>query len=473
MISPIHQQLFNRIISFSIDESSASFPFSQKLAQQQGWSVAYTERVITEYKRFIFLCCISPNGASPSEDVDDVWHLHLTYTENYWKKFCADTLGRDIHHHPSRGGSQEKEKHLLWYADTLALYEQVFSEKPPPDIWPQPAIEKPEAVPALPSEPIYPFHRAYWLGLLALPVAVLLLYGQFNPYRLNGPQFAWFYGTCIVALLSFFQLLAGWRTEFAESLIQLFGQRRWTPFQLARYVHSQRKAIETAVVDLAARKLLLPAPGYRFEWVGEKAVAPGDSNPVAIELAKRYSNYEGLMMQQINSCYNELGTFDTDLQQIRERFNWGSVIFIWLMTAAVAVMGFARILQGFSHGKPVGYLLILMIVAAFGVVVLWQRCRVAAALKRAFKDMYTIGQLPVEESSNDDAINYIFAGIAGLVSIKYADQLYLQRNLSRYKENSSLDGSGSGCGSGCGSNGCGGDGGSSCGGGGCGGCGGD
>lgn len=465
----VHPDLWNRIKAFSIDEENASFPFSQKLAQQQGWSVAYTERVIAEYKRFIFLCCISPNGASPSEDVDDVWHLHLTYTENYWKKFCADTLGRDIHHHPSRGGSQEKEKHQQWYADTLALYEQVFSEKPPADIWPSLATEKPEAVPDLPAEPIYPLHRAYWLGLLLLPVTVLFLYGKSNPYHLNGPQFVWFYGTCIVVLLSFFQLVAGWRTEFAGTLIQIFGERRWTAFQLARYVHSQRKAIETAVVDLAARKLLLPAPGYRFEWVGEKAVATDDNNPVAIEMAKRYSNHEGVMMQQINSCYNELGTFDTDLQQIRERFSWVSTIIIWILAAAIGILGFTRILQGVSHAKPVGYLLILMIVAAFGVVVLWQRCRVAAALKRAFKDLYTVGQLPVDENSSDDAVNYIFAGIAAVTSVGYVNQLYLQRNLSRYKENSSLDGSGSGCGS----NGCGGDGGSSCGGGGCGGCGGD
>lgn len=464
MLSSTHQQLWNNIASFSLDEPSASFPFSQKLAQQQGWSVAYTERVIAEYKRFIFLCCISPNGASPSEEVDDVWHLHLTYTENYWKKFCADTLGRDIHHHPSRGGSQEKEKHQQWYADTLALYEQTFSEKPPADIWPPPATEKPEAVPPLPAEPAYPLHQAYWLGLLLLPVAVLLIHGQFNPYRLDGPQFVWFYGTCIVVLLCFFQLVAGWRTEFAESLIQLFGERRWTAFQLARYVHSQRKAIETAVVDLASRKLLLPAPGYRFEWMGEKAIASGENNPVAIEMAKRYSNHEGLMMQQINSCYNELGTFDADLQQIRQRFSWISTLFIWVLAAAIGILGFTRILQGLSHGKPVGYLLILMIVAAFGVVVLWQRCREAAALKRAFKDLHTIGQLPVDDSSSNDAVNYIFAGIAGVASIGYVNQLYLQRNLGRYKENGSLDGSGSGCGSSCS-----GDGGSSCGGG----CGGD
>lgn len=466
MISPIHQQLFNRIISFSIDESSASFPFSQKLAQQQGWSATYTERVITEYRRFIFLCCISPNGASPSEDVDQVWHLHLTYTENYWKKFCADTLGRDIHHHPSRGGSQEKHKHQQWYADTLHLYEQVFSEKPPADIWPLIAADKKQTAQVLPSEPIYPLHRAYWLALWLLPVAAVLMYGETNPYRLDGPQFLWFYGCCLVVLLCFFQLVAGWRTEFAESLVQIFGERRWTAFQLARYIHSPRKAIEAAVVDLASRKLLIPSPGYRFEWVGEKLVTPGDVNPVAIEMSKRYTNHEGLMMPQINACYNEMSTFDIDLQQIRERFTLASTLLIWLMTAAVGIMGFTRILQGFSNGKPVGYLLIMMLIGAFAVVVLWQRCRVAAALKRAFKDMYTIGQLPVEESSNDDAINYIFAGIAGVASIGYVNQLYLQRNLGRYKENGSLDGSGGGCGSSCG-----GDGGSSCGGG-CGGCGG-
>jgi hypothetical protein len=35
-------------------------------------------------------------------DVDQAWHLHLTFSENYWKVFCPQILGSPLHHHPTR-----------------------------------------------------------------------------------------------------------------------------------------------------------------------------------------------------------------------------------------------------------------------------------------------------------------------------------------------------------------------------------
>ena len=99
-----NQLLWNKIQQFAFDEPNVEITFSKKLAREQKWSASYTQRVIEEYRRFIFLCCISPNGASPSKAVDEAWHLHLTYTRSYWEAFCKNTLGKDIHHYPSGGG---------------------------------------------------------------------------------------------------------------------------------------------------------------------------------------------------------------------------------------------------------------------------------------------------------------------------------------------------------------------------------
>ena len=71
----------------------------------------------------------------PSEDVDQAWHLHLTYTRSYWKRFCGDVLGRPLHHDPTRGGPAEARKHLAMYDRTLAAYREAFGHEPPPDIW--------------------------------------------------------------------------------------------------------------------------------------------------------------------------------------------------------------------------------------------------------------------------------------------------------------------------------------------------
>ncbi len=127
--------LWNRLQRFSLDSPNADFPFSKKLAKEEKWTVNFTKKAIEEYKRFVYLCCILPSGASPSETVDKVWHMHLIYTQNYWEEFCPNILRRKLHHYPSKGGINEKEKHKKWFQDTLINYEKIFQEKAPEEIW--------------------------------------------------------------------------------------------------------------------------------------------------------------------------------------------------------------------------------------------------------------------------------------------------------------------------------------------------
>nr|WP_295865830.1 hypothetical protein [uncultured Chitinophaga sp.] len=127
--------LWQRIAAFQPDDPTAPLPFSRKLARENGWNERFTSRAITEYRRFVYLCCISPTGASPSYVIDQVWHKHLLYTENYWDEFCEKVLGRKLHHHPSKGGPPEQARHDDWFLQTLRLYRTVFDENPPPDIW--------------------------------------------------------------------------------------------------------------------------------------------------------------------------------------------------------------------------------------------------------------------------------------------------------------------------------------------------
>ncbi|PIF43791.1 hypothetical protein CLU96_0707 [Chryseobacterium sp. 52] len=127
--------LWSRIQSFSLDASDADFPFSKKLAKEEHWTLDFAQKAIQEYKKFVYLCCILPNGASPSETVDKVWHMHLIYTQNYWDEFCPNILKRKLHHHPSKGGFNEKTKHRDWFSDTLKSYHEVFKQEAPKDIW--------------------------------------------------------------------------------------------------------------------------------------------------------------------------------------------------------------------------------------------------------------------------------------------------------------------------------------------------
>src|SRR4030095_11917811 len=128
--------LWKKIESFQLDDQAASFKFSQRLARENGWTLQLSKRVIEEYKRFIFLCCISEKMITPSDAVDQAWHLHLTFTKSYWIEFCQETLGKQIHHNPTKGGEKEAEKFDECYTRMKQLYQEKFYADPPIDIWP-------------------------------------------------------------------------------------------------------------------------------------------------------------------------------------------------------------------------------------------------------------------------------------------------------------------------------------------------
>jgi hypothetical protein len=125
-----------RILAFEIDEATPELPFRDRLARENGWTKGYAQRVIDEYLRFVCLAMVSGHVVTPSDQVDQAWHLHLTYTRSYWDRLCGEVLGRPLHHGPTRGGSAESIKYHDLYERTLASYEKLFGDAPPADIWP-------------------------------------------------------------------------------------------------------------------------------------------------------------------------------------------------------------------------------------------------------------------------------------------------------------------------------------------------
>lgn len=135
-----HQQLWDKISAFPLDDPHADFSFTDRLARENTWSLQFAIRAVHEYKKFMFLICIADHPLTPSDQVDQVWHLHLLYTESYWVDFCQHTLGKNIHHGPTKGGNTEKAKYNDWYAKTKEFYEHTFEELSPSDLWPSSKI---------------------------------------------------------------------------------------------------------------------------------------------------------------------------------------------------------------------------------------------------------------------------------------------------------------------------------------------
>lgn len=130
------QELWRQILQFPLDDPEAAFSFSERLARENDWSLDFALRVSLEYKKFMFLVSLHEEALTPSDEVDQAWHLHLLYTRSYWEEFCRGLLRRDIHHGPTKGGREEDAKFTVWYERTLAFYKDLFGYEAPLDIWP-------------------------------------------------------------------------------------------------------------------------------------------------------------------------------------------------------------------------------------------------------------------------------------------------------------------------------------------------
>lgn len=134
--SPADIALWESLNDLAIDDPSASFTFTDRLARDNGWSPSYASQVVSEYRKFIFLGQVAGHPVTPSDQVDQAWHLHLTYTRSYWDDLCGEVLGRALHHGPARGGPVEGAQLGDSYRRTLASYRRWFGIEPPTSVWP-------------------------------------------------------------------------------------------------------------------------------------------------------------------------------------------------------------------------------------------------------------------------------------------------------------------------------------------------
>jgi uncharacterized protein (TIGR04222 family) len=362
-----HNMLWEKIVEFSFDDQKAAITFSNKLATQQKWSVAYTQRVIEEYRRFIFLCCILPNGASPSKAVDEAWHLHLTYTQSYWIAFCKNTLGKDIHHHPSAGGDQENHKHEQWYAETLALYEEVFGTTPPADIWPSTA--KKEST--IPPTKLRIQNTTVWMVvlLLLLPFVIsFLVYDEAYPFYLKGPQFLWFYLWLSTAALIGNYLLRKDKDLHLQRIVEEYFPGDLTIYQLTHLLYGKHRAIQTGVIDLYRRDLLTVDDNGNMTVHNKRYTPPPkEENPLVPGFL---AESDGAAVNYKMNAVNWYTVSPLDHPQAKQLYYLAYDQEIWynkfFVIIIAVVIGIARLFQGLMNHRPVEYLVFEM-VALIGI----------------------------------------------------------------------------------------------------------
>jgi hypothetical protein len=125
----------------------------------------------------MFLAVMCGHPVTPSEQVDQVWHLHLIYTRSYWDEFCGRVLGQRVHHGPTKGGDAEEAKYHDWYERTKESYARLFGDQPPAEIWPASAARFGDDLHErrvntrrnwIIPKPCLPRSAAFWIGIAVL-----------------------------------------------------------------------------------------------------------------------------------------------------------------------------------------------------------------------------------------------------------------------------------------------------------------
>lgn len=81
-----------------------SYNFNQiinRLIYVEGWRTKTAQIIIEQYRHFLYLKkkYQTQYRIVPSKDIDEAWHAHLLYSQDY-TAFCQQYFGYYMHHHP-------------------------------------------------------------------------------------------------------------------------------------------------------------------------------------------------------------------------------------------------------------------------------------------------------------------------------------------------------------------------------------
>jgi uncharacterized protein (TIGR04222 family) len=371
-------ELYKRIQSFSLDQPHSQLSFSKRLARDNGWSINYAQRVIAEYKKFTFLAVVAGHPVTPSDQIDQAWHLHLTYTQSYWQEFCPNVLQTPLHHNPTRGCESEQIKFDDWYSRTLESYKQFFGSNPASDIWPdsQERFSRDRHFVRINTQQNWLIPKQPWLSPSRLPYRrivsfLLILVVTFATTgcsvsqlaSMSGQEFLDLYVVLLVVVLFFAYRLRAYlclpNGNPSQKSIPL------NPYQLAYLNRGKDHVIDTAIASLAHQGYLRVDVSLRKLTLENEDLLENLSDPIEKEVAMAIA-LDGYLDVVRKSAISTIDTIQTQLLQFELLVSevQASKVRTYpvFLTFPLLGLGIARILLGISRGRPIGILLFMCIV---------------------------------------------------------------------------------------------------------------
>lgn len=447
--------LWRRLVEHPFECPEQGLDLTRRLAREQGWRIDEARAAVDEYRRFCFLAVVERAPMTPSEAVDEVWHLHLLHTQDYWLQFCPQVLGRPLHHGPTRGGRDEARRFRAQYADTLAAYERHFGP-PPARWWPGHAARF-----ADPARIRRVDRDRYWvlpkprLSLRALASLCLLLPGTARALPVNvldwtAEPFLLLYASLMLAGIA--MLFVG-RRRMRERIATVGGELSVS--ETACLAGGPERAVDAAIAELLQRRAIVLEPeGQRLRLTAEPATLPEPLSVVARRVGLR-GNIDAVIK-------DSLPWLDGPQQSLVRR---GLVLAPAeaakaalqpaLPLALVLLLGLAKIAVGLSRDKPIGMLAFLCVITAAIVLVTAfkrpQRTRAGDALLRELQERHA--RLARAPRDSELALAVALVGTTALAGSAF--DAYHQARQGSGSGDGGSSGDGDGGGSGCG--GCGGD----------------
>lgn len=463
---------WQRIAAHPFEDPALPLDFTARLAREQGWTRAEARAAIAEYRRYCWLACAGFGPMTPAVAVDEVWHLHLTYTRDYWERWCGIALGVPLHHEPTGGTRADRHRYAAQYAATLAAYARCFGD-PPVRWWPDPAerFADPARIRRVDTARTWLLPRPRWPRLRGWPArfAALLAAAIGGPAQAALPSnpYDWpagaFLGGYAALVLAAFALSLVWRRMLRENGASPTPPA--DPIEIAYLADGTGRATDAAVVEAVNRGVLaldeargrlvvsgaistLPAPVDAVAKLvavdGDPATLPARARPMFAPVARALER-RGLTLDAASAW----------------RARWQPAA----IASAVLLFGLVRIGIGLARERPVGLLVLLCAgIAIHALVLLVRRPHRSRAGDRALAALVarhrTLARAP---RAQDWPLAVALAGTAALAATPLAAYHQLRHPPGSgdgggpTEAGGDGDGAGGGGGSGCGGCGGGGD----------------
>ena len=442
--------LLTNILDFNLDGPLSEYGFTTRLENENFWTVNFARDAILEYKRYMYLAAVSDAMVSPSAIVDVVWHQHLIFSKSY-DDFCS-ILGKKIVHIPSTHQAGDFDKFNSAKEHTKRLYNEKFGPQDP-RFWEYDDMYGPLQL----EGSRYSLQHVISIGLMCLLLLIAAGYVLLLPIYVNieNPYFLYGYFTLILASIAglhFYnraklsQIIDSWdKSAFVFNL---------TALELVYLNKNQINAVINGVVNrLILDKKVVIVSGRQLD-VKESAVAENVLELCVLQTiaSNPNSTYKALQsrmalkpafsktaraMDAFNGYFTQAAPF---IKLFMLNFAAFSVLFVF---------GSVRLITGFSRGKPIEFLVFVMIFLSIAMVSYLKYLTVVVGVT-ALPKYYKNSILPERPEGNNWEWEYFLMGTA-VYDYSFKDIA----GSSSDNAGSGGDSGGSSCGSGGGCGGCG------------------